>query len=92
MYSLTYIFTHKISYTLCIQAIKLAARGVTLVVAAGDDGAPGHTVRAGSRSCGYYPLFPATCPYVVAVGSTMVGYRINAEWCSVLYIRQISTK
>eukprot|EP01031_Cornospumella_fuschlensis_P028658 gene28659-34600_t len=53
------------------EAIKLAARGVTLVVAAGDDGAPGHTVRSNSRACGYYPLFPATVPYVVAVGATM---------------------
>eukprot|EP01031_Cornospumella_fuschlensis_P026060 gene26060-31467_t len=52
------------------QAIMLGTMGVTLVVASGDDGAPGWRVSQG-WPCGYFPSFPATSPYVVAVGGTM---------------------
>eukprot|EP01042_Synura_sphagnicola_P004374 gene4374-biopygen4711 len=48
------------------EAIKLGVMGATIVVATGDDGANG----AGS-SCGYSTSFPATSPYVTAVGGTM---------------------
>ena len=81
-----------------IEASKLSAQGVTIVVSSGDDGA----VNIGCSSCnsnqantydncacnansgspttwtgpkwtgtGYFPSFPATCPYVTAVGATM---------------------
>jgi len=52
------------------QAMKLGVMGVTVVVASGDDGAPGSTVGLGSN-CMYDPSFPASSPYVVAVGATM---------------------
>ena len=50
-----------------IEAMKLTIRGVTILVAAGDNGVAGIDC-----SCdGYYPSFPATSPYVTAVGATM---------------------
>ena len=63
------------------EAIKLSAKGVTIVVSTGDDGTPGHYGRdyAGkseaeqSKYCkkhGYSPQWPATSPYVVSVGAT----------------------
>jgi len=53
------------------EAQKLGAMGVTIVVASGDDGAPGVLVEQGQANCNYYPQFPATCPYVTAVGGTV---------------------
>ena len=57
------------------QAIKLSAMGVTLVAASGDDGALSLKVRTGG-SCKYGPIFPASSPYVPAVGATMVSLRL----------------
>eukprot|EP01036_Dinobryon_divergens_P033148 gene33148-42870_t len=87
-----------------VEAMKLAALGVTVVASSGDDGAP-NQIRASSSSkatCGcsidssssnnknywtksggglgtsqtwsgkgYFPNFPASSPYVTAVGATM---------------------
>ena len=80
------------------EAIKLAALGVTVLVASGDNGVvnfgcrcdPRKAVDAGNCACqadssssrsywsgpawtgtGYFPSFPATSPYVTAVGATM---------------------
>lgn len=50
--------------------------GVTLVAASGDDGASSSRARSvadgglGASYCGYAPQFPASCPYVTAVGAT----------------------
>jgi tripeptidyl-peptidase-1 len=52
------------------QAIKLGVRGVTIMVSAGDDGALSASARGDSSYCGYAPSFPASNPYVVAVGAT----------------------
>ncbi len=46
---------------------------VTIVVSSGDDGVAGYNARTSASLCGYYPQFPASTPYVVAVGGTMVG-------------------
>ena len=55
------------------QAIKLGAMGVTLVAASGDDGAVSRFTRNfGPSGCSYAPLFPASNPYVTAVGATSV--------------------
>jgi subtilase family serine protease len=51
-------------------AMLLAMQGVTIVVASGDDGATGYNARTSSRYCGYFPLWPASSPYVMAVGAT----------------------
>ena len=58
-----------------IEALKLAAQGITIVAASGDDGV---NCAAGlcstSVQCGYYPQFPASSPLVTAVGATQVDY------------------
>ena len=55
------------------MAIKLGVRGITIVVASGDDGAVNFESRGGVLSkCGYFPVFPASNPYVVSVGGTEV--------------------
>lgn len=54
-------------YFFDLEAKKLALRGVTLVVASGDTGASfGHS----QATCGYNPSFPASSPWVLAVGAT----------------------
>ena len=55
-------------------AIRLSVRGVTIVASSGDDGAISSNARKNSLFCGYAPSFPASSPYVVAVGGTMVSY------------------
>jgi tripeptidyl-peptidase I len=56
------------------QAIKLSTMGVTLVVASGDDGAVVRGMNSfGIGYCAYYPVFPASCPYVTTVGATAVS-------------------
>ena len=50
-----------------VEALKLAVRGVTIVVASGDNGVAG----INCECLKYYPSFPATSPYVTAVGATM---------------------
>ena len=58
------------------QAIKLGAMGVTILVASGDDGANSRSVRtSGVLACGYTPEYPASSPYVTAVGATSVSCR-----------------
>lgn len=56
-----------------IQAMKLGVRGVTLLAAAGDDGAVTPDARKSFIHCRYSPQFPASSPYVTAVGGTMVN-------------------
>ena len=56
-----------------IQAIKLGAMGVTIVAASGDDGAVTMKARGDYSKCKYMPIFPASSPYVTAVGATMVS-------------------
>ena len=55
-----------------VEAMKLGMMGVTLVAASGDDGVSGFMARNGNIPCDYYADFPASSPYVTAVGGTMV--------------------
>jgi tripeptidyl-peptidase-1 len=48
----------------------LALLGSTLIVGTGDDGAVGYNVNYGAK-CQYNADFPATSPYVTAVGTTV---------------------
>lgn len=64
-------------------AIRLSVRGVTLVASSGDDGAISSNARKNPLYCGYAPSFPATSPYVVAVGGTMVSV---ISFIQILYI------
>jgi len=54
------------------EAIKLGVMGTTIVASSGDSG-----VLSIDDECGYYALFPASCPYVTAVGGT-VGPESNS--------------
>ncbi|KAF2167214.1 hypothetical protein M409DRAFT_66238 [Zasmidium cellare ATCC 36951] len=62
----------------CNEWMKLALRGVTVLVAAGDRGVSGTTsciARNGTGDNGAFsPLFPAVCPYVTTVGATQVDF------------------
>lgn len=55
------------------QAMKLSVRGVTILTASGDDGVHSPLARLNALSCGYQPGFPATNPYVTAIGATSVS-------------------
>jgi tripeptidyl-peptidase-1 len=55
------------------EALKLGLMGVTIVSASGDWGAPGFFGSDNVADCSYGPLFPASSPYVTAVGATMVS-------------------
>ena len=48
------------------EFMKAGARGITLLAASGDGG-------VGCSSMGFVPTFPASCPYVTAVGATTGG-------------------
>ena len=49
------------------------ARGITLLVAAGDSG-------AGCSATGYVPTFPATSPWSTAVGGTDGKFFLFLFW------------
>jgi tripeptidyl-peptidase-1 len=51
-------------------AQKLGLRGVTIIVASGDDGAVNYNVRNNTGACGYFPSFPSSSPFVTSVGAT----------------------
>ena len=63
--------THK-AFT--AQAIKLGTMGITIFAGSGDHGSnDGASVNEkGLAGCGYDPLFPASNPFVVSVGATLV--------------------
>jgi len=52
------------------EVCKLGLRGITVVVASGDDGVANFDARSDPTQCGFTPSYPATCPYVTAVGAT----------------------
>ncbi|CEO98853.1 hypothetical protein PBRA_006967 [Plasmodiophora brassicae] len=52
------------------ELMKLGLRGVTVVVSSGDDGAHSPALRQNPAQCGLVASFPASSPYVVAVGAT----------------------
>ena len=55
------------------EAIKLGVMGTTILASSGDDGALSSQARGDAAYCGYGPSFPASSPYVVAVGATNVS-------------------
>mmetsp|Transcript_104607 Transcript_104607/g.234866 ORF Transcript_104607/g.234866 Transcript_104607/m.234866 type:complete len:591 (-) Transcript_104607:64-1836(-) len=52
-----------------VQFAKLAARGISILVASGDQGVCGRT-GCGFGTSRFHPDFPASSPYVTAVGGT----------------------
>lgn len=75
------------------EALKLSLAGVTIFASAGDDGVAGPKCKCSADSStrrdwsgsntwsgqGYFPGYPATSPYVVAVGATMGPEAGNPE-------------
>lgn len=70
----------------CAEFAQLGARGTTLLFSAGDDGvgANGTCVsNDGKNTTMFQPSFPASCPYVTAVGGTkginpeVVAFRVS---------------
>ena len=53
------------------QAMKLGVMGVTITASTGDDGANYYYSKYG-QPCAYVAVFPASSPYVLAIGSTQV--------------------
>lgn len=53
---------------ICNEFAKAGSRGVSVFFSSGDYGVGGN----GEKSCynGYYPLFPASCPYITSMGGT----------------------
>jgi tripeptidyl-peptidase-1 len=54
-----------------IVAMQLGVLGVTFLASSGDDGVAGFKARTDASKCGYGPQFPASSPYVTAVGATL---------------------
>ncbi|GJJ09944.1 hypothetical protein Clacol_004168 [Clathrus columnatus] len=55
---------------LCQDLMQLTARGVTLIVATGDGGVAGEQPSEEQQCTSFQVTFPASCPWVTAVGST----------------------
>ncbi|OAA58273.1 family S53 protease-like protein [Cordyceps fumosorosea ARSEF 2679] len=53
---------------ICNEFMKAGSRGVSVFFSSGDFGVGGNN--QASCSQGFYALFPASCPYVTAVGAT----------------------
>jgi tripeptidyl-peptidase-1 len=58
---------------------KVGLQGVSVMVATGDDGVANFAASTNASYCGYYPSFPATSPYVTAVGATQGPENGTAE-------------
>ncbi|KAJ7349616.1 subtilisin-like protein [Mycena albidolilacea] len=60
---------------ICNGYMALGARGISVLTGSGDGGVRGN--HDGGSICGnntFFPVFPGTCPYATAVGST-IGFR-----------------
>lgn len=58
------------------EAMKLGLRGISVMVASGDDGVANFIARNNASACGFNPSYPASAPYVTAVGATQ-GPELN---------------
>ncbi|KAF8269932.1 peptidase S8/S53 domain-containing protein [Lactarius quietus] len=56
---------------LCNVFAQLGLRGVSVLVASGDHGVGRGDCRDGAGNVRFYPMFPASCPWVTTVGGTM---------------------
>ncbi|CDO70468.1 hypothetical protein BN946_scf184569.g11 [Trametes cinnabarina] len=60
----------ELAETLCNAYAQLGARGTSILFASGDGGVSGSQADASCDGKAFIPTFPATCPYITAVGST----------------------
>lgn len=62
----------------CAEIMKLGLQGTTVVISSGDDGVGGFPTQAAPTGClgkagdVFNPQFLATCPYILAVGATVL--------------------
>jgi len=61
------------------EAMKLGAQGVSVFVSSGDDGVANFQARGDQSACGYIPSFPASSPFVTAIGATQGGINGGSE-------------
>jgi len=62
-----------------IEFMKLTMRGVTLVSASGDAGAPGRTNEGCMGDNPIHPMFPTSSPWIFSVGGTYVDNPVVAN-------------
>tara|TARA_Y100001970_G_C14246097_1_gene868353 strand:+ start:3012 stop:4583 length:1572 start_codon:yes stop_codon:yes gene_type:complete len=55
-----------------LEYVKMGLRGVSVMVASGDAGAPGRTNEICDEANGVSPIFPGSSPYITSVGATYV--------------------
>ncbi|KAI0327206.1 subtilisin-like protein [Cubamyces sp. BRFM 1775] len=60
----------ELAETLCNAYAQLGARGTSVLFASGDGGVSGSQADDSCDGSVFLPTFPATCPYITAVGST----------------------
>ncbi|KAI8976705.1 subtilisin-like protein [Trametes punicea] len=60
----------ELAETLCNAYAQLGARGTSVLFASGDGGVSGSQADDSCDGGPFLPTFPATCPYITAVGST----------------------
>jgi tripeptidyl-peptidase I len=65
---------HSLLARQCTEFMKLALQGVTVIAASGDAGVDSRSHDPDHPECERFRvLYPASCPYVTAVGGTQVG-------------------
>ena len=69
----------------CNEFLKLGLQGVTTFIASGDSGVAGPPGDVNQDGClgttgkVFSPDFPATCPYITAVGATVLVGKVQAD-------------
>ncbi|CZT48511.1 related to Tripeptidyl-peptidase sed3 [Rhynchosporium secalis] len=58
------------AHTVCDLFAQVAARGVTVLASSGDSGSGDNCTQTNPNKLLYTPAFPASCPWVTAVGGT----------------------
>lgn len=61
------------------EVAKMGARGLSVLIASGDDGVAGSNARSDPTQCGFHPSYPATSAHVTAVGATQGPESDSAE-------------
>jgi hypothetical protein len=62
-----------------MEVAKMGVRGLTIIIASGDDGVAGSNARSDPTQCGFHPSYPATSAHVTAVGATQGPESDSAE-------------
>ena len=62
------------------EYVKIALRGITILAASGDAGAPGRTNEDCEKISPVNPIFPGSSPWVTSVGGSMALGSIESDW------------